>query len=167
MSNLQRAIRKVETAIDSAITPAGIYIEPVLEAARKYANPPPRLELIEDFVTELLRGDFINQKTSNIEGEVRQMVLNLTSRWDARKYANLQTKLQDDLDRLAAVDFSAIFDITLIEEAARKYANLHESIDLDRLNDGLEFAHITDSDGDYLVYVATEVAEAFSVTENE
>ena len=39
MSNLQRAIRKVETAIDSAITPAGIYIEPVLEAARKYANP--------------------------------------------------------------------------------------------------------------------------------
>ena len=39
MSDLQRAINKVETAIDSAITPAGIYIEPVLEAARLVANP--------------------------------------------------------------------------------------------------------------------------------
>ncbi len=55
----------------------------VLEAVRKYANPPPRLELIEAFVTELLRGDLINQNSSNIEGEVRQLVLNLTSRWDA------------------------------------------------------------------------------------
>ena len=53
------------------------------EAARKYANPPPRLELIEEFVTELLRGSIINQNSSNIEGEVRQLVLNLTSRWDA------------------------------------------------------------------------------------
>ncbi len=42
-----------------------------------------REALIEDFVTELLRGDLINQNSSNIEGEVRQMVLNLTSRWDA------------------------------------------------------------------------------------
>ncbi len=38
MINLQRAIGKVETAIDSAITPAGIFIEPVLEAARLVAD---------------------------------------------------------------------------------------------------------------------------------
>ncbi len=56
---------------------------------------------------------------------------------------------------------------TTILEAARKYANLYKSIDLDRLNDGLEFAHITDSDGAYLVYVATEVAAALGVTEDE
>jgi len=36
---LDRAIMKVEQAIDSAITPAGIYIDPVLEAARLVANP--------------------------------------------------------------------------------------------------------------------------------
>ena len=38
MSDLQRAIGKVETAIDSAITPADIYIEPVLKAARLVVN---------------------------------------------------------------------------------------------------------------------------------
>lgn len=43
----------------------------------------PRLGLVEDFVTELLRGSMINQNSSNIEGEVRQLVLNLTRRWDA------------------------------------------------------------------------------------
>ena len=55
----------------------------VAEAARLVADPPPRTELIEDFVTELLRGDLINQNSSNIEGEIRQVVLNLTGRWDA------------------------------------------------------------------------------------
>ena len=33
-------------------------------------------------------------------------------------------QLREDLDRLAAVDFRAIFDIGLIEEAATKYLNL-------------------------------------------
>ena len=42
---LRRAIGKVETAIDSAITPAGIYIEPVLDAARRLANSDLRPEL--------------------------------------------------------------------------------------------------------------------------
>ncbi len=55
----------------------------VMEAARLVANPLPQTELIEDFVTELLQGDLINQNSSNIEGEVRQVVLNLTGRWDA------------------------------------------------------------------------------------
>lgn len=35
---LDRAILKVEGAIDSAITPARIYIDPVLDAARRVAN---------------------------------------------------------------------------------------------------------------------------------
>ena len=47
------------------------------------SQPRLRTELVEAFVTELLRGDLINQNSSNIEGEVRQMVLNLTGRWDA------------------------------------------------------------------------------------
>ena len=54
-----------------------------------------------------------------------------------------------------------------ILEAARKYANLDESIDLDRLSDGLEFAHITDSDAEYLVYVARQVTAALGITEDK
>ena len=54
-----------------------------------------------------------------------------------------------------------------VVEAARKYANLDESIDLDRLSDGLKFGHITDSDGDYLRYVAKQVQLALGVTEDE
>ncbi len=50
-------------------------------------------------------------------------------------------------------------------EAARKVANLHESIDLDRLEEGLRFAHITDSDAEYLVYVARQVQVALGITE--
>ena len=56
--------------------------------------------------------------------------------------------------------------LEIIVEAARKYANLHESIDLDRLSDGLEFAHITDSDAEYLVYVAKQVQLALGVSED-
>ena len=52
-----------------------------------------------------------------------------------------------------------------IVDAARKYANLHESIDLDRLEEGLRFAHITDSDGEYLIHVAREVADALEIEE--
>ncbi len=57
--------------------------------------------------------------------------------------------------------------LNTVNKAARKYANLHESIDLDRLSDGLKFGHITDSDGDYLRYVATQVQLALGVTEDE
>ncbi len=53
----------------------------------------------------------------------------------------------------------------LIVKAAKKYANLHKSIDLDRLEKGLRFAHITDSDGEYLIYVAQEVTDALEIGE--
>jgi hypothetical protein len=49
-----------------------------------------------------------------------------------------------------------------VMEAARTVADLHKKIDLDQLGDGLRFAHITDSDGDYLMYVAQQVAVALT-----
>ncbi len=64
MSDLQRAIGKVETAIDSAITPAGIYIEPVLEAARLVANP--NATVTRDWLGRLANGAAIAA-----EGRVR------------------------------------------------------------------------------------------------
>ena len=64
---------------------------------------------------------------------------------------------------------------TTILEAARKYANLQARLSgvfLDaRLNDAVKLAHITDSDGEYLVYVAKQVQAALGgvkgVTEEE
>ncbi len=58
-------------------------------------------------------------------------------------------------------------ELEVIFGAARRVANLHESIDPKRLNDGLKFAHITDSDAEYLVYVAQQVSAALGITEDE
>ena len=93
MSDLHDALRgdmvktampdeRITEGVESVIIPTQHWAA-MREAARLVANPPPRTELIEDFVTELLQGDLINQNSSNIEGEVRQVVLNLTGRWDA------------------------------------------------------------------------------------
>ena len=60
---------------------------------------------------------------------------------------------------------AAAGDVIVLMKAVRKYANLHESIDLDRLSDGLKFAHITDSDGEYLIYVAEQVVAALGNSE--
>ncbi len=88
----------------------------------------------------------------------------------------MDSELQDVKDTLAMYDRGDAgtgidsygdhdsISLGVLAKAARKYANLHESIDLDRLDDGLEFAHITDSDGDYLVYVAKQVQLALGVT---
>ena len=82
MNDLQDARR--DTILAALDSPPGVVTTGIIRAAaRRVADPPPRTELIEEFVTELLRGDMILQNTSNIEGEVRQMVRNLTSRWDA------------------------------------------------------------------------------------
>ncbi len=72
--------------------------------------------------------------------------------------SDLQAAL-DKYDRTG----SAYGNVGLFVTAARKYANLHGSIDLDRLEEGLRFAHITDSDGEYLIYVAHEVADALEI----
>ncbi len=52
----------------------------------------------------------------------------------------------------------------LVVEAARRLVKLEKSVDPVRLGDGLEFAHITDSDGHYLIYVAQQVKTALGVT---
>ncbi len=83
MTDLQTDIEYLEQQFLNAGQSKSHEMRAVLEAARLVADPPPRTELIEDFVTELLRGTLINQNSSNIEGEIRSMVGDLTSRWDA------------------------------------------------------------------------------------
>ena len=52
---LDRAIIKVEQAIDSAITPAHIYIDPVLEAARLVANAKQFIRPLQSELNRELR----------------------------------------------------------------------------------------------------------------
>ena len=52
-------------------------------------------------------------------------------------------ELRDDLDRLAATDFRAIFDIALVEEAATKYLNLQGLIDEQAEDEELWFVATT------------------------
>ena len=56
---------------------------------------------------------------------------------------------------------------TTLVKAARRQEALHKAIDPKQLSDGLKFGHITDSDGDYLRYVAKQVQIALGVTEDE
>lgn len=56
-------------------------------------------------------------------------------------------------------------EATLIK-AARAQNALCKTIDSHRLSEGLKFAHITDSDGDYLRHVATQVQTALAITED-
>ena len=72
--------------------------------------------------------------------------------------------LQDALDVFETQRGDKIYPgERLIVAAARRVANLDESIDLDRLEEGLRFAHITDSDGEYLIYVAQEIKDALEI----
>ena len=75
--------------------------------------------------------------------------------------------LQDAIKRWDSLDMDEGMEpeATLIR-AARAQEALHKAIDLTRLNDGVKFGHITDSDGDYLVYVAQQVQAALGITED-
>ena len=68
-------------------------------------------------------------------------------RWDSERSEDVIRRIRSDSD-----------DVELFVEAARLVANLHGAIVPHQLNDALKFAHITDSDGDYLIYVAQRVA---------
>ena len=56
---------------------------------------------------------------------------------------------------------------TTLVKAARRQEALHKAIDTKRLSNGLEFAHVTDSDAEYLVYVAQRVQAAIDPPEDE
>ncbi len=71
--------------------------------------------------------------------------------------------LSDALRQWDSLDMDELMEpeATLVK-AARTQEVLYKSIDLHRLSDGLKFAHITDSDGDYLRHVAKQVAAALT-----
>ena len=72
------------------------------------------------------------------------------------------TDAADDLDRLEELE-PRPGRVGL----ANRLRALVKDINLDRLNDGLKFAHITDSDGDYLLHVARRVQGALAPGETD
>ena len=73
-------------------------------------------------------------------------------------------ELQEAIDWLKLIpDARAI----TAHRALARVANLGEKIDVEQLSDGLKFAHITDSDGEYLIYVAQQVQAALDITTDD
>ena len=70
------------------------------------------------------------------------------------------TEAADDLDRLEELE-PRPGRVGL----ANRLRKLTHAIEPDRLKDGLKFAHITDSDGDYLIHVAQQVAAVLTPPE--
>lgn len=77
------------------------------------------------------------------------------------EWALLDRWLKGLIDTNAEHEYEARLVMAIVERS-RLVANLHKTIDLERLSDGLKFAHITDSDGDYLIHVARQVQAAFT-----
>lgn len=77
----------------------------------------------------------------------------------------MTTELENAIKQWDASDMDELMEpeATLIK-AARTQEALHKAIDPKRLNDALQFGHITDSDGDYLRHVAIQVATALGIT---
>ena len=72
-------------------------------------------------------------------------------------------KLKDALAEWDSLDMDELMEPEATFVSA---ARILVTIDPLRLDEGLKFAHITDSDGDYLKYVATQVAAALGITED-
>lgn len=73
------------------------------------------------------------------------------------------SKAADDLDRLEELEPKS--GRVGLANRLRRRNGLMSAIERSRLSDALRFAHITDSDGDYLLLVAKQVYAALDITE--
>ena len=77
-------------------------------------------------------------------------------------------ELQDAIKRLDTWEKwqeEATYSERLVWEAARRVVNLYDAIDPKQLNDALKFAHVTDSDAEYLIVIAQQVQVTLGITE--